>query len=185
MQAFPDLVNTCTNLEVTVADCCSPQGWNLFFRRHLNDWEVSRFVELWQMIDGFKGTTVEDDTFKWKHDKDGRFSVGRIYAKERYQGCLKTKQVLGNMYGKYHVWETVAPTKVKCYAWLVIRRACLTHEILQIKGWPIMSRCMLCSEARETNNHPFLHCKVTSQLWTMFLSLTETNGQHQIARQAC
>ena len=34
------------------------------------------------MIDGFEGTTLEGDTFRWKHDKDGKFSVGRIYKKE-------------------------------------------------------------------------------------------------------
>ena len=62
MQVFPDLSNICTSLEITVANSWSPQGWNFFFRRHLNDGEVGRFVELLQMIDGFKGTTVEDDT---------------------------------------------------------------------------------------------------------------------------
>ncbi|XP_055800457.1 uncharacterized protein LOC129869915 [Solanum dulcamara] len=165
---FLDLANICTNLEATVADRWSSQGWNFFFRRNLNDWEVGRFVELLQMIDGFKGTTVEDDTFKWKHDKDGKFSVSRIYGKE-------VSRMPENKTGPWkHVWESMAATKVKCFAWFVIRKACLTHEILQKKGLPIVSRCMLCSEARETNNHLFLHCKVTSQLWTMFLSLTET-----------
>ncbi|XP_015161001.1 uncharacterized protein [Solanum tuberosum] len=137
-------------------------------RRHLNDWEVGRFVELLQMIDGFKGTTIEDDTFRWKHDKDGKFSVGRIYRKE-------VSWMPENKIGPWkHVWKSMTPTNVKCFAWLVIRKACLTHEILQKKGLPIVSRCMLCSDARETNNYLFLHCKVTSQLWTMFLSLTET-----------
>ncbi|WMV33859.1 hypothetical protein MTR67_027244 [Solanum verrucosum] len=125
MQVFPDLASICTNLEVTVADSWSPQGWNFFFRRHLNDREVGRFVELLQMIDGFEGTTVEDDTFRWKHDKDGKFSVGRIYRKE-------VSWMPENKIGPWkHVWKSMAPTKVKCFAWLVIRKACLTHEILQ------------------------------------------------------
>ncbi|WMV33446.1 hypothetical protein MTR67_026831 [Solanum verrucosum] len=78
MQALPDLAYICTNLEVTVVDSWSPQGWKFFFRRHLNDWEVGSFVELLQMIDGFKSTTVEDDTFRWEHDKDGKFSVDSV-----------------------------------------------------------------------------------------------------------
>lgn len=87
-----------------------------------------------------------------------------------------------------HVWGSMAPTKAKCFAWLVIRKACLTHEILQNKGLSIVSRCMLCSEARETNNHLFLHYKVTSQLWTLFLSLTETKGsmpEHTVNLLGC
>lgn len=31
---------------------------------------------------GFKGTIVEDDTFRWKPDKNGKFSEARIYRKE-------------------------------------------------------------------------------------------------------
>ncbi|WMV45908.1 hypothetical protein MTR67_039293 [Solanum verrucosum] len=61
MQVFPGLANICTNLEVIVADSWSPQGWKFFFRRHLNVWEVGRLVELLPMIDGFIGTTVEDE----------------------------------------------------------------------------------------------------------------------------
>lgn len=33
------------------------------------------------MIDGLKGPTVEDDTFRRKHDMDGKFSLYSIYMK--------------------------------------------------------------------------------------------------------
>lgn len=37
------------------------------------------------------------------------------------------------------------------------------------------SRCLLCNnEAEVTNNHLFLHCRITPQIWTLFLSLTDT-----------
>lgn len=73
-----------------------------------------------------------------------------------------------------NVRKNIAPTKVKCFTWLVVRKACLTHEVLQKKGRVVVTRCFLCNETRETNNHLFLHCKFTAQLWNMFFSLTKT-----------
>ncbi|KAG5623088.1 hypothetical protein H5410_008306 [Solanum commersonii] len=48
------------------------------------------------------------------------------------------------------IWRNNVPTKVKCFS-----------------GW--LPKSMLHSnEAEETNNHLFLHCKVTTQLWNLF-----------------
>ena len=42
------------------------------------------------MIDGFEGTTLEGDTFRWKHDQDGKFYICEFIG-NRYPGCLRTK----------------------------------------------------------------------------------------------
>ena len=73
-----------------------------------------------------------------------------------------------------YVWKNIAPTKVKCFTWLVVRKACLTHEVLQKKGRVVVTRCFLCNETRETSNQLFLQRKFTTQLWNMFFSLTKT-----------
>lgn len=67
---------------VTVADSWSQQGWDITFGRHLNNWEVDRFVDLMAVLEGFSGTNRESDTIKWKHNSDGIFSVSRSYKKE-------------------------------------------------------------------------------------------------------
>ncbi|WMV45978.1 hypothetical protein MTR67_039363 [Solanum verrucosum] len=73
------------------------------------------------------------------------------------------------------VWRTLAPTKIKCFTWLVAKKACLTHEVLRRKGKIIVSWCSLCRNTAETNQHLFLHCNFTTQIWAIFLSLTKTN----------
>ena len=50
----------------------------------------------------------------------------------------------------------------------------LHHEKLKGRGFYIASWCSHCNETEETNNHLFLHCKVTTQLWNLFLGLTHT-----------
>ncbi|WMV33325.1 hypothetical protein MTR67_026710 [Solanum verrucosum] len=97
------------------------------------------------------------------------FSVNRLYK----WGLSVTG---GRKTGPWSaVWKSVAPTKVKCFVWLVARRACLTHEALQKKSISIASRCLLCKEALETNKHLFLHCKVTTQVWALFFNLASLN----------
>ncbi|WMV47512.1 hypothetical protein MTR67_040897 [Solanum verrucosum] len=70
------------------------------------------------------------------------------------------------------MWKCNTPTKVKCFTWLVSKRACLTQEKLKRRGFQIVSRCF-CHEKEETNNHLFLHCRITVQVWHMVLSISQ------------
>ena len=116
-----------------VNEVWSEQGWNFSFRRLLNDWEIGRVAEMLQMLDDFKGTSLEVDVMIWKHNHDGMLSVSRLNSR-------KVKELQGEISGPWSkVWKK--PGKVRCFAWLVARRACLTHEKLQRRGFEIASRC--------------------------------------------
>lgn len=67
------------------------------------------------------------------------------------------------------------PLKVACFTWLIIRRACLTHEVLQRRGIQICSRCYMCGQEAEVNARLFLHCKIATDLWNMFICILEVN----------
>jgi len=121
---------------------------------------------LLHVINEFNGFAARPDTISWVHSEDGRFTVNKLYKKE-----MGTQQGLRLARWKY-VWTSQAPTKIKCFVWLVAKRAYLTHEVLQRKGVQLVPRCFLCNETNETNNHLFLHCRVTGQLWSLFLRLT-------------
>lgn len=41
--------------QASVAETWGQQGWNLNFRRPLNDWEVTRAIEFYKLLDDFKG----------------------------------------------------------------------------------------------------------------------------------
>ncbi|CAN4116125.1 unnamed protein product [Withania somnifera] len=60
---------------------------------------------------------------------------------------------------------------VVCFTWLVARGAVLTWKNLRKRGIRLCSRCYLSGKETETNNHMFLHCKFTNQLWDMFINL--------------
>lgn len=167
--SYPDLFSFCTKPKGTVCETWSVNALEIQFRRYLNDWEVDRLPQLLQEVSSFKGTSPSPDTITWKHAADGKFSVNRLYKRE------VRKQPGGKTGPWKQIWKSWAPSKVKCFAWLVARRACLTQERLKRRGFQNSLQMFFCNEAEETNNHLFLHCKITSQICSLFLSLTETN----------
>lgn len=128
MTTFPELFAICSNPEVTVTESWTHQGWNMYFRRNLNDWEIDRVADLLKTVDKFEGTSTTANAMCWKHSSAGRFSVMRIYKWE-------IKRQPGGKAGPwYKVWSCLIPTKVRCFTWLVVRKACLTHEAPTEKG---------------------------------------------------
>lgn len=61
---------------------------------------------------------------------------------------------------------------MKCFTWLVAKKAYLTQEVLQKKGRTLVPRCFLCNEIGE-NNKQFLYCKFATQLWQLFFNFTK------------
>ena len=83
------------------------------------------------------------------------------------------------------IWKVEIPNKVAspltsskkkkktcaCFIWLLAREAVLTQDNLCRRGYQLCSRCYRYGSVPETISHLFLHCKLTTQLWRMFISL--------------
>lgn len=63
----------------SVSQIWSPQGWNLEFRRALNDWEISEIAGLLQLLSSFSGTSNCDDKPIWQLHSKGVFTVKSCY----------------------------------------------------------------------------------------------------------
>ena len=133
MQSFSDLFSLCSNPDITLAESWE-NGWDISFRRHFNDWEIDRVAQLLHVINEFNCFATRPETVSWVHSKDGRFIINKLYKKE-----LETHQGLRMARWKY-VWTSQAPTKIKCFVWLVAKRPCLTQEVLQSKGEQLVPR---------------------------------------------
>ena len=81
MEDFPDLFSVCDNPEASIAETWTNEGWNIIFRRLLNDWEIESVASLLQRLNDFSGLNTSSDTIRWRHDRDGKFSVGRLYRR--------------------------------------------------------------------------------------------------------
>ena len=71
MSSYPDIYVLSSSPDAIINEVWSKQGWNVRFKRLLNDWEIGRVAEMLQMLDDFKGTSLEVDVMIWKHNHDG------------------------------------------------------------------------------------------------------------------
>lgn len=69
--------------------------------------------------------------------------------------------------------KNMAPIKVKCFSWLIVRRARLTHEVLLgKKNTSSIEMFSIISRRSRKYNHLYVHCEVTTisfaqESWTM------------------
>lgn len=134
----------CDNLEASIAETWTNEGWNIIFMRLLSDWVVERVASLLQIWNDFSGLNTSPNTITWRHDRDGKFLIGRLYRRN-----LSSQP--GSISGPWkQMWRSSIPTKIKCFTWQVCRRACLTQEKLKKRGFQIVSRCFFCNEKEET-----------------------------------
>jgi len=140
---FPHLYTLSLQSNATVAQVWSQQGWDLIFRRALNDWEIEEIAKLLEVLNNFPGTSPRSDKPIWKIHKQGVYTVKSCYWKMNYNISLTER------WPWKLIWKVKCPSKVSCFVWLLIRKACLTHEALQKRGMHICSRCFMCEhEAR-------------------------------------
>nr|XP_009762743.1 PREDICTED: uncharacterized protein LOC104214732 [Nicotiana sylvestris] len=65
--------------QVTLHEAWTNQGWNLTFRRLLNDWEIERVTDFYNTLERFSGTNSNQDLIVWQRNRQGRLSVGSAY----------------------------------------------------------------------------------------------------------
>lgn len=95
LKSFPDLMLLSSNTEATVGECRSPQGWNLTFKKHFNNWEVDRVENM------LKSSLADPDSLRWKHIEDDILTVNRLYKKENNSYILGKSQSYGSSYERF------------------------------------------------------------------------------------
>lgn len=82
-------------------------------------------VELLNLIGGFPRTTPEPDRLAWGHHRDGDIFCEQTLQQGAQRKCKKIYRILE------HNKESVAPSKVKCFTWLLGRAVC---QAMQKRG---------------------------------------------------
>lgn len=98
-----------------------------------------------------------------------KYTSGRLTVVSSYKNLNRVGFQL-SLWPWKHTWKVKIPYKVACFTWLVAKEAVLTQENLMKRGLSICSRCYLCGQDAETISHLFLHCRVTRQLWELFIN---------------
>lgn len=136
-QLFPIIFSLNQQQDAIMGEVQVSHGWNLSFRRHLNNWEIDNLEKFYNALNLFKGPSSQEDNLTWQVDKQGRFSVKSAYKEFNHSNnqidCWPWKLI----------WEVQIPYKVACFIWLVAMKAVLSYEGLQKRGFHLCSKCYM------------------------------------------
>lgn len=70
------------------------------------------------------------------------------------------------------LWKSMAPSKVKLFTWLLVKRKVNTNEAIQMRkpynSIPL-AWCVLRRRNNETIDHLFLYCDFAAKIWSHML----------------
>ncbi|WMV54061.1 hypothetical protein MTR67_047446 [Solanum verrucosum] len=150
-------------IKSSIAELWTKEGWRYNFRRQFYDWEIPRMADFINKIEQFGELGADEDELQWKGDEKNTYKVSKAYMKMNHN-------LQPSNWPWKNIWKTKMPHKVACFVWLLAKEAMLTQENLMKRGIILCLRCFLCREQAETVNHLFLHCRITRQLWRLFLN---------------
>jgi hypothetical protein len=169
-ERFPRLYSISTQKEDTVATVRGEPNsltWNFRWRRRFFVWENEQLEEL---LDVVNSTTLleMEDSWRWKPDKDGSFSVKSTFV-------LVSNLTIGARDGDGHLaaafnalWKSPAPSKVLGFSWMLLHNKIPTKDNLfrrQIINCGADQICAACGVEAETPIHLFLYCEFALQVW--------------------
>ncbi|XP_026420154.1 uncharacterized protein LOC113316148 [Papaver somniferum] len=158
--AFPLLYKICRNKRATLADMITIESsWKFDFKRCMTDIEALEFTSLLVLIgDSPLVLDALPDTRRWSLNTTGIFSVKSLYSK-----MIEAKGV--DNFPAQFIWKSEIPPKVKFLVWCLVHGKLNTIDNLNHKGMTLYSSCILCGNYEESQEHLFIHCKVTRKLW--------------------
>ncbi|WCJ39165.1 DNAse I-like superfamily protein [Euphorbia peplus] len=114
----------------------------------------------------YSGGDPNDICF-WQPASNGVFTLKLFYS------WMQSEPI--NPPGFKLIWRTSIPPSHSMVCWRAFLGYLPTHDSLRRRGIPITSRCSLCSNAMETQDHMFVHCTFSQEIWRSISSLFGRN----------
>jgi hypothetical protein len=103
----------------------------------------------------------------WHWEKDGEFSVRSAYhmlSEVRNQNSPEASSSRDQLLCKA-IWKVNVPNCIKNFLWRLAKAFLPTRGRLERKGITLDTTCPLCFNDCECNEHLFMHCPLSKQVW--------------------
>ncbi|GAU33103.1 hypothetical protein TSUD_259540 [Trifolium subterraneum] len=139
-------------------------GWQ--WRRQLWVWEEELLAECTGLLHDIVLHTNISDSWMWRHDIIGGYSVRGAYS------LLTTMDVVTTLGVSNLIWHKQVPLKVSVLAWRMLHNRLPTKDNLVARNIISLDArfCVTGCGEPETVNHLFLSCPVFAPLWTLVRS---------------
>ncbi|XP_071713517.1 uncharacterized protein [Rutidosis leptorrhynchoides] len=153
---YPRLLALDTNNSSSVASRYNNNGWLFFWRRDPRyGIEVENLQALNHLFSSIS-ITSESDYWTWE---GGTFSVSKV-----------RKLIDNHDLARFSIatkWCKQVPIKINIFVWRLKLSRLATKVNLSARGIVLEEAgCCLCDESFEDENHLFLHCATSQQIWS-------------------
>ncbi|WMV40396.1 hypothetical protein MTR67_033781 [Solanum verrucosum] len=114
-QLHLEIYNLNQQKEATVAEVKDNKGWNLSFRRRLNDWEIDKLEDFYKSLEQASNLDAKEDSLQWLRANNRKFTI-----KSAYRHFDRPAEMLLPWPWKM-IWKINVPHKVACFTWLYQR----------------------------------------------------------------
>ncbi|CAN1756932.1 Putative ribonuclease H protein At1g65750 [Linum perenne] len=167
---FPRIAAAALSLDASISDLVSFSdrlSWNIPLRYQLRGGALLEWYNFLIFISSTRRDlfTAGPAYIYWPIHPGGSFTVSSLrhaLVAENFNGCIAFPSKL--------IWQSVAPTKVACFAWKVFDSKITTVDNLQRKGFSFVNKCVLCNANLESVKHIFLDCAFSTKVWALLSS---------------
>ena len=140
--------------------------WNLLFSRDLYDWEALLVTTLLDSFNDIFLSRSSVDKRVWTLESFGMFSS------KSFSNPLSSPLNPDSSFPHWMIWKPDASPRVKAFSWTAVLGQINTIDMLQKRSFMHLSPhwCFHCHEDGESVHHIFLHCSLTTKIWSYFLS---------------
>jgi hypothetical protein len=168
---FPRLFSLSVQKEALVSDLAvsgvDSISWNFIWRRGLFVWEETLVNRLYALLNQVR-LSDGPDTWWWKGDPDGVFSVKTAYSIlfSLVSGEVDQVERVNPVFAR--IWKSPAPSKLIAFSWQVLHNRIPTKDNLMRRGiyrGDSLGNCVACVGSLESASHLFLHCDFAYSIW--------------------
>lgn len=130
------------------------RNWNIKWNVDFGTQHVQEAERLMFLINTYHWQEV--DSFHWRYNKSGEFTVRSYYTFLNNGGLICPYYRI--------IWRNIAPLKVRMLVWLVLSNSLLTGDRLRNKHIVTFQLCYFYNQAEETLEHIFLNLSFYSSI---------------------
>lgn len=124
-----------------------------------------------ELIGAKQPVTTRDDSFLWKHNRYGNFSVKSTYwlAREaKVRECNHEALALPSLNSiKEKIWKTPTAPKIRNFLWKSLSEALPLAELILNRGMKVDERCQVCGVEGESIQHLLFECDCARYVWAL------------------
>ncbi|KAL8149999.1 hypothetical protein AgCh_006858 [Apium graveolens] len=146
-----------------------------------NQWDRELILDIFEeryanLILSMPVNKEDSDTWYWKFEKLGQYSVKSAYGSIRDD--KDSNQNADNSGFWRQLWNLKIPPKVKHFAWRAANGSLPTKDNLRLKKVDVNTCCPVCQHDAETIIHILVHCSFADTCWRVAGLVRITNEFH-------